>query len=219
MPGANVITAMARTPADAFVTHRVTVTATGPRPIEVAADAPAGLAPHTVSFRIAQGSASALRIDADLDGNGNFDSSLAGDQVVTFTYAQPGVYTTSFFIIGPLGATSLQQITIVVQDPAALDAQLRAVWSGFVAALNAGDREAALAFVSRSARPRYAPVLGTLAASLPQVAASISALQPGSLSSTIGEYFVTRPAANGSVQVFMVYFLRDADGVWRIESM
>ena len=57
-----------------------------------------------------------------------------------------------------------------------------------------------------------------MAADLPQIVASFSPLQPVSVTSEIGEYAINRTIA-GADWIFFIYFLRDADGVWRIDDM
>jgi hypothetical protein len=50
------------------------------------------------------------------------------------------------------------------------------------------------------------------------VVASYSALQNVSVTSSTGEYAVNR-VIDGVDQIFFIYFLRDPDGVWRLDSM
>jgi hypothetical protein len=57
-----------------------------------------------------------------------------------------------------------------------------------------------------------------LLADLPTIVASYSPLQRVSLSPDIGEYAVNR-TIDGEDRIFLVYFLRGVDGVWRIDVM
>lgn len=50
------------------------------------------------------------------------------------------------------------------------------------------------------------------------IVGSYSAPQLASVSNDIGEYVVNR-TINGVNQVFFIYFLRDTDGVWRLDTM
>ena len=53
---------------------------------------------------------------------------------------------------------------------------------------------------------------------MPDIVASFSPLQRVSLSPAIGEYAVNR-TIDGRDRIFLIYFLKDADGVWRIDAM
>ncbi|MGR9107844.1 MAG: hypothetical protein ACU843_13020 [Gammaproteobacteria bacterium] len=53
---------------------------------------------------------------------------------------------------------------------------------------------------------------------IPQIISSYSPQQQLSISSSIGEYGVNRQI-NGETKVFLIYFLLDTDGVFRVESM
>ena len=53
---------------------------------------------------------------------------------------------------------------------------------------------------------------------MPEIVASFSPLQRVSLLPDIGEYGINR-TIDGRNRVFLIYFLRDTDGVWRIDAM
>jgi len=50
------------------------------------------------------------------------------------------------------------------------------------------------------------------------IAASFSVPQCSALTADLGEYAINR-TINGINQLFLVYFVLGADGVWRLESM
>jgi len=53
---------------------------------------------------------------------------------------------------------------------------------------------------------------------MPEIIASYSPLQRVSVQADIGEYAINR-TINGQNRLFLVYFLKDADGVWRLDAM
>jgi hypothetical protein len=61
-------------------------------------------------------------------------------------------------------------------------------------------------------------VFDALLPQMPEIIASYSSLQQVSISSDIGEYAVNR-TINGENWIFLIYFLKDADGVWRLDAM
>jgi len=107
---------------------------------------------------------------------------------------------------------------VLVEDPVQRDATLRDLWLNMNAALSGGDTPAALLFLTPSARRRYAPVFDALEPFLPGIVASYSPLATLSLSESIGEYALKR-TIDGEDRLFLVYFLRDGDGVWRLGAM
>jgi hypothetical protein len=85
-------------------------------------------------------------------------------------------------------------------------------------ALSAGDASQAAQYFNAGAQRKYGPVLSRLQPNLPGIVASFTAPQVASVSSDLGEYVVGR-TINGVKQIFFIYFLRDVDGVWRLDSM
>jgi hypothetical protein len=105
--------------------------------------------------------------------------------------------------------------------PLAVPASPMEAWTGFLAALRAGDREKALAHYVPGARARYRPVVEELSPeALRKMAESFSALEGLSTSEQIAFGFVTRAAPDGTRQAFEIAFMRDRrSGGWYIESM
>jgi hypothetical protein len=65
---------------------------------------------------------------------------------------------------------------------------------------------------------KYGPVFEALLPNMPDIVASYSPLQRVSLAPEIGEYAVSR-TIDGRNRIFLIYFLRGSDGVWRIDAM
>ena len=116
------------------------------------------------------------------------------------------------------GASYNQTVTVIVQDPAQIDQSLRAIWRGFTAALASRDKTQALQFLNTQAQGRYGPVFDALLPQLPQIVASYSVPQTGLISDALGEYAINR-TIGGVNRIFFIYFVKDVDGVWRIDSM
>lgn len=229
VPGANTLTIVATAPGGASATSTVQVTSSGPAPTRVVASALQGFAPLNVSFTVTSD-----RPIESVEGNfavgfqicaegfcfeaGSFFVSPVTVPLV-FTYEQPGTYQAVFNVRHTDGTTVTKTLRIVVQDPQQLDQLLQATWNSFTQALVARDKVAAMKSLTASAQARYGRVFDALQTSLPAVAASVSAPEPGLMTSTVGEYFLTRQAPDGSLRLFLIYFIRDADGVWRLDTM
>ena len=96
----------------------------------------------------------------------------------------------------------------LVQDTAALDAQVRAVYEGMVSRLRAGDIEGALAFFTPGAAPQYREIFEDIGADLPSVANMLGTLTGGSVMGPLAEYLLVRDLEGGVKQGFFVYLVR-----------
>jgi hypothetical protein len=220
--GDNVITAVATNLRGDSTRTSVTVTATPtPTTLLTLTAAPAsGLAPLRVDFTyqldpavIAQ----SLQIDFDGDGADDFATTDLA-RPLQYEYATPGIYVARLRVTDDQGTVYEATAGVQANALASVDALLHSLWDGTTAALAAGDKEAALTYLTPGAQEKYAPVFDALLSDLPSIVASFSALQPVSLSPAIGAYAINR-TIDGRDRIFFIYFLKDADGVWRIDAM
>ena len=125
----------------------------------------------------------------------------------------------SIVVTDAAGNASAAGYSLVSGNPAdPLDAPFQSLWDGLNAALLAGDKAQALTFLTVGAQEKYGPVFDVLLPHMPEIIASYSPLQRISISSDIGEYALTR-LLEGKNQLFLIYFLKDDDGVWRLDAM
>lgn len=211
----------ATTPEGFSLTRTLTVTAGGPGAFSVKAEPAEGIAPLKVRFTVQNNTAFAItRIEADFDGNGTTDFATNDPNAkIEFTYTNPGLYQPRVTVTDAQGRTSARTVAIVVQDAVQRDQLFQAIWGGMTGALAAGDKAGALQYFTLSSQGRYGRVFDSLLPSLPAVVASLSSIKPAQLANTVGEYVVTRQAPDGTLKLFLIYFILDADGVWRIDSM
>ncbi|MFL6647012.1 MAG: PKD domain-containing protein, partial [Sulfurifustaceae bacterium] len=220
--GSNTLTAVATTPDGATASDTVTVTVNAPsvEPVSIAVEPQSGVAPLTVRFTITGNSAQPVAsLSVDFDGDGSSDVSLSNPtQPLEHVYTVPGVYQTRVIAVDGAGAASTQTIAIVVSDGRQMDQLFTALWSGMNDALVHGDIATAVSFLNASAKRKYQPVFEALKPNFPQIVASYSPLRRVSISADIGEYAIVR-SFNGENRLYLIYFLRDADGVWRVDAM
>ena len=217
-PGANTLTAVATAPNRQSAAQTVSVTSTGPAPVHVTASIAQGLAPLDVAFTVSNTTGKGLLVvQADFVGSGSFGFFSPGAPLSN-RYTAPGTYRAVFNIVDSTGASFRQTVTIVVQDPAQVDQLLRQTWAGFTAALASRDTPQALQYLTRQGKEKYGPVFDVLRPNMTQIVGQFSVLQPVTVGDTVGSYAVNR-TVNGVNRLFFVYFLRDADGVWRLDSM
>jgi len=205
-------------------TALVTVTV----PPDTTPPAPADLGKITVSESV-NGQSTVTGTAGSVEGNSQVQiTNPRTGQVTTVTAAADGSFTAQ------VAAQAGDALSVVVQDAAGngspagelqvgppidpVDVPFRAIWDGMNRALLAGDKATALSYLTPGAQVKYAPVFDALLPHMAEIVASYSPLQRVSISETIGEYAVTR-VSNGKAYLFLIYFLKDEDGVWKLEAM
>jgi hypothetical protein len=236
--GSNRLQAVASTPDGFSATDSVAVSRGAAPAFTVNATSSSGVAPLEVEFAVSTSAEHAAgRLDADFDGDGTVDFSVGSAQGATaiHKYVQPGTYFARFTVTSPEGSSTVETVLIAVDDRLEIDRLLRAQWSTFTSALAARNKTEALRHIAHRQRDRYAAIFDALLPDLPEIVASFSPLQWTSsaapdpanperelpqpfVSPEIGEYAVNR-TVDGVNQVFFIYFMRDVDGVWRLDSM
>ena len=215
-PGANTITATLTTADGSVVTQTVNVTATGVAPgYSVVPDKSSGLAPLAVVFTVAN--LGSLNATFTFNGFGPF-SLPAGSILRLSTTFNAGVFVNTVVFTDSLGGRTTQQVVVEARDPAQMDQMFNAIWNGVNNALVAGDKDGAMVYLNFSAQRKFGPVFDVLLPFMPEIVASYSPLVRSSLLSKIGEYAVVR-TFNGQKRLYLIYFLQDSDGVWRIDEM
>jgi hypothetical protein len=216
--GSNTITATITTLKGQSNTASTIVSASGYSPISIAADKTQGFGLLTVAFTASSNTGNNIvSWQANPGAAGSLDTT---DPTVLFkfTYTQPGIYQANVTATDSMGQSYTRTIVIQVQDMAQMDAMFKAMWSGMNNVLVAGDKAMAMMYLSETAREKYGSVFDVLLPKMAQIVASYSPLQRASLSSSIGEYAINR-TINGVNRIFLMYFLRDVDGVWRMDTM
>lgn len=217
--GPNTLTVNAITPQGNTAIQTINVTSSGPAPIKVSASPQTGIAPLQVNFSVTNSTTNTItQITADFDGSGVSFSTTNPSQPIAFSYNQPGTYQATFNITDASGVTTTQQLTIVAQDVAQLDQVLKTAWNGFTAALASRNTAQVQQYLNSQAQAKYGPIFSALQPNLPQIVSSFTTPQLTNISNTLGEYVVGR-TIDGVNHIFFIYFLRDIDGVWRIDSM
>ena len=202
-------------------TTTIPISSSGAVPALVLAVAPASvIAPAAVSFSHTFDSAAPIiSFAVDFDGDGQDDLvEPAPPAALQHVYPSAGIYLPRLRVTDGDGHLFEAIAGVQIASPTGVDTQLRAIWGGFTTALAAGDVDGALAMMTPAGQQKYAPVLTTLAPSLPQIASAFSSLQQSTLSPSVGEYAINR-VIDGRDRLFFVYFLRGSDGPWRLDSM
>ncbi len=179
----------------------------------------AGFAPLTVTFGAsasADATVSALDLDADGDGRPDFTLTdfTAPLYQVTYTYRKEGLYIATMVVRDQAGQSRTTSVPINVYARPAL----ASIWDAFRDALGRADIDAAAGHVALEARDRYRDVFSDLQADLPSIAGALGTITANIATAEYATGAVTR-VLHGVSAGFLVHFVRDADGIWRIASM
>jgi hypothetical protein len=199
----------------ANVTQTIAVNASGAlSQFIVDTTATTGFAPLATTFTISN--PLAANATFMFDNSGPFFLPSGATARITVTYPA-GVYAPAIaFSIN--GALYTHRIVIEARDPAQTDAMFKALWNGMNDALLAGNKEAALGYLSDSAQLKYGPVFDTLLPFMSEIVASYSPLVQSSVDDELAEYALTR-LDGGIKRLYLISFMRDQNGVWRIDGM
>jgi hypothetical protein len=218
-PQVTALTAVARNPAGTTLdddTIPVTVQAGPDEPAVTLQASPAvGIVPLSVEMSLVASMAVTLvQLDKDGDGVPDFQGPVLDG--VLFTYPQPGVFVATA-TASTSGGPERASVIVQAYDRPALEGMLQARWTAMKNALRKGDVEAALLFVTSTARERYREAFEALADDLPQIDAI---LLPLTFARAFGtEVIFDMPRSDGGVtKAFEVRFALDADGVWRVRA-
>jgi len=179
-----------------------------------------GIPTLSVEFDYAFRSGAAIaNLSMDFDGDGSFDqvTSYPTDSVES-SYSRPGLYFPRFRAADANGNSSEAIVAVCVLETAAIDARIKQVWNAMNAALVAGDMDEALEFLTARSQQKYGPAFDALLPYVPEIVASYSPIHGVSIFEDLAEYAVNR-TIDGEDRVFFIYFVRDQDGLWRLDSM
>lgn len=221
-PGPNTITATV-TVSGLSTGHSINVSALPEEdsPVQVSVTPQTGLAPLGVRFTAQSSgpSLSRLQIDYDSDEEIDYDSSKEGlpaTSPVTEIYSDPGTYEATVTATDSTGNIHVSWHEITVGHPK--DSMLRGIYEDMLEDLRQGNIEGAVARFSGSSQEKYRGIFTTLQPDLPTIVNQMGMFDSGLMGEDWAEYVLLREE-NGEPRVYLIYFLRGEDGVWRIEGM
>lgn len=224
-PGSNAIVVTVNSQDGQTATQTVTVNSTGVAPFAVSASPTDGLASLSVRFTITnRGNMPFQNVEFDFENNGTTDFSAPaasfanGVFVLDATYPA-GKWTTIIRIRDSNNNviyTSTQVITAL--PPLQLDAKMRAVYTNMLDRLRAGNISGALTAVTETVYDKYNAIFTTLQTNFGSIIDQLGTFEDVTFGDDMAEYSILRSTPNGP-QRFMIYLIRGADGIWRIEGM
>ncbi|MBI3610189.1 MAG: PKD domain-containing protein [Nitrospirae bacterium] len=220
VPGANLITATATDVEGNTRSASIAVTSDGAEnPVTLLANPESGVAPLAVSFSILTTlgiPVTSYTLDADGDGTANFTSVALSDSF-NYTYAQPGFYVATATLTDDQGNVYTDSVAVNVLSLTELDMLLQSRWKGMKVALISKDINTAIGYLAEGAKSKYQGLFERFGDHLPIIAGNLPALQLVRIDGDVAAYHVTQ-MENGVEKAHFVYFVRDANGLWRLQA-
>jgi hypothetical protein len=150
-------------------------------------------------------------------GAGGGPTSYGPSATISGEYTTPGLYNITAVATTAQGATLSQGALIFVQSPDQVFAPLRASASLLQSALQSGSSIRAASLFSLSAQADYQAAFAALGPLMPNAAGYLTTLTPISVGNAIAQ--ASFPAmVNGVSGYLTIEFIKDAAGIWRVES-
>jgi hypothetical protein len=215
--GGNAITAVVTTQDGRTVEQTISVTSDGNLPfLEIALAEQELILPERPEFTLTNHSTTTATVQRD--GGTPFTMTPGQTVIMTLNIPGAGAFPVRITASDELGQSSTQDYVIVVHDPERMDQKFATLWSGMNAAVIGGGLEESLTYLTSTASDRFAPVFEALMPTFAEITASFSPLHRGDLGIQMCEYLIRRNFGE-ETHVFLVYYVRGADGVWRLDEM
>jgi hypothetical protein len=128
----------------------------------------------------------------------------------------PGLYAITAELQDEEGRAQEDTIAILVMEWGALDAMLKKKWAAMGDALAAGDVGAAMTHISQRSKNMYEYNFSLLSGFLGEIAAGLEDIEMVQVQDKAAEYEMWAEQG-GQRYSFYVLFVKDRDGIWRIE--
>jgi hypothetical protein len=137
---------------------------------------------------------------------------------VQTTYATAGLFFPTLRVTDDQGSVYSVTTAVLAEDPAAVTARFRGLWTAFKTKLQAGDVPGALTFLGPDLQLRLESVFQSLGAALPTVAAGLGDLHVTDQAGDLAEAVALQEEAAGTA-LYLIQYRRDGPGRWLIEEM
>lgn len=176
-----------------------------------------GVAPLQVNLR-ASFLGLASNYQWDVDGNGTIDFSGPNLVEVNHEYQVPGLHVPTVIVTDSHGSQFTESAPVLVFSRDEVVALLQAKWQGFKDALRAGDILGALRFVVQDNRGDYQEIFQNLTVPLSAIDQVLTDIQFVQFRAQTAEFEMLRTDERGELS-YLVRFVVDQDGIWRIKAL
>lgn len=156
----------------------------------------------------------------DVNGDGGIDLTGNYPEIVN-TYQTTGLYFPTVIAIDNQNNTYTETAIVNVLSREEMDTLLKGKWEGMKEKLGQGDVEKALEYFHNGSQGKYKEIFQLLSNELPTIIANMQEIQLIYIKGDIAKYRIRREQEiNGVLQTitYYIYFVRDENGLWKIES-
>jgi hypothetical protein len=157
----------------------------------------------------------------DFDGSGSEDLKCYSHSEVKASYQNTGLYLSKVTIKDTQGNQYADTAIVNVVNPADMDGIFKGIWSGMKEKLRIQDVDGAVGYFTARSQDRYRSIFNAVSADLPQIAQDMQDIQLIYVHDNIVKYRIRRDELYGGATVtltYYIYFVRDDNGLWGIES-
>jgi len=142
---------------------------------------------------------------------------MDGQTLGTLSFASPGFYLPQITLTYRNNETYTQTVAVVVRDEARMDEMFIAMFNRVTNLLRTRQKVTALTYLTEPNRSAFEAVFNELDGNLPQIVDTFAAIGAISLDNELAAYALKRIDGE-NIKIFMIEYMRDLDGVWRIDS-
>ena len=226
-PGSNTLTITATLLNRKQMTQTLIVTRNNDNLLSVDATPVNAFAPSTISFTITNSGLVGIEmVELDFDGNGATDQFITFEQIlagalknpIKHDYAEPGLYLPKITILDKNNVSRTEELAVSVQSKAQINQIIKGVWDGMNTALAAGNHGLAMNYLTGTGQQGYGKIFYQLLPYMKSIISGYSNLEPVDTGLTYGEHAVSE-VVDGTSRIFLIQFMQDYNGVWRVEGM
>jgi len=225
--GSNTLTISATLLSRKQSSQTLEISRSGDSLLSVTASPTHAFAPAEVAFTITDSGQTGIEmVELDFDGDNiadrliTFEQILAGalQKPILHTYTEPGLYQPIITITDKDNNIHRDALAVSIQSKDQTDQIIRELWGSMNAALVAGNHGLATESITDSSMQGYSRIFYLLLPHMDSIVSGYTDIAAVDIGLTYGEYAVGEEI-DGSSRIFLIQFMQDYQGVWRLESM
>jgi hypothetical protein len=137
---------------------------------------------------------------------------------IRWTPSNPGIYHVEIMVVDTDGRKGNQVFEIQARSLEEIDAEINEVIQNIFDNFVANDINFARNFMSGEAQANYLPVFNALLPHMEEIVANLDKMERVTINKTSAEYIIPR-TLNNETRLYLVTFVTDSDGSWKLNSL
>ena len=225
--GSNTLTITATSLNRKQLSQTLTVSRSDDNLLSATASPNPAFAPAEIAFTITDSGQTGIQmVELDFDGDNITDRLITFDQIlagvlknpITHTYTESGLYLPIITIMDRDNNSHREMLAVSIQSKEQIDQIIRELWGSMNAALVAGNHGLATESLTDSSMSGYSRVFYILLPHMQSIVSGYTDIAAVDIGLSYGEYAVGEEI-DGTSRIFLIQFMQDYLGVWRLEGM